>query len=130
MNSSSYRDRIVARFIQDLIGPMSEAEVLADRPTQRYSTGILYPRDSQIMPEEDEDGGLAVNIEDDTASIPEQSDVSLHASLKPSAMGLSFAVRPDSNKSALAATVEIRCATYERIAINDAGEEVEEPPVS
>lgn len=130
MNSSFYRDRIVARFIQDLVGPMSEAEVLADRPTQRYSTGILYPRDSQIMPEEDEDGGLAVNIGEDTASIPEESDVSLHASLKPSAMGLSFAVRPDGNQSALAATVEIRCATYDCIALNDAGEEVEGPPVS
>ena len=129
MNHSLYRDRIVSRLIQDLVGPMLDAEVLSDRPTQRYSTGILYPRDSQIMPEEDEDGGLPVNIGEE-ASIAEEPDVSLHASLKPSSMGFSFAVRPDGNQSPLVASVEIRCATYDLISINDTGEEVEEPPDS
>ena len=64
----TFRERIVDRLRQDLIGPISETEILLDRPTQRYSTGILYPRESQMQPEEDEDGGVTVNDDDDDAS--------------------------------------------------------------
>lgn len=128
MSSSFFRDRVVARLIQDLVGPLSETEVLTDRPTQRYSTGILYPRDSQINPEEDEDGGLPVNVAEDAVSSPDEAGVSLHASLKPSAMGLSFAVKSGSEGRPPATHVEIRCATYERFAVNDADKEVEGPP--
>jgi len=123
-----FRDRIVARLIEDLVGPSSEAEVLTDRPTQRYSTGILYPRDSQILPEENEDGGLAANEVEDATSSPDESGVSLHSSLKPSAAGLSFAVKPGSEGKTVAMDVEIRCATYKCFAVNNADEEVEGPP--
>ncbi len=128
MRAMLLRDRIFARLIEDLVGPLSETEVLADRPTQRYSTGILYPRESQIMPEEDEDGGLAVNEVEDIASNPDEAGVSLPSSLKPSAMGLSFAVKPNSEAPFPAMDVEIRCAIYERFAVNDANEEIEGPP--
>ena len=94
MSKSPFRNRIITRLIEDLVGPMSENEILSDRPTQRYSTGILYPRGSRIQTEEDEDGGLVVNEAEDTASTPEDGGVSLHAALKPSVAGLSFAVQP------------------------------------
>jgi hypothetical protein len=48
--SKSFRDSILSRLAEDLIGPSSHTEVLADRPTQRYSTGILYPRDTHLAP--------------------------------------------------------------------------------
>jgi hypothetical protein len=111
-----------------MVGPLSPSETLSDRPTQRYSTGILYPRESEILPEEDEDGGLAVNEVEDAASSPEEAGVPLHAALKPSTAGLSFAFRPVGRAAAPAIGVHVRCAVYRRFAINDAGEEVEGAP--
>ena len=86
--------------------PLAELETLTDRPTQRYSTGILYPTGSRIEPEEDQDRGLAVNVIEDAASDPEIAGVPLHAALKPSVAGMSFAVEPDG--SDIRATVEFR----------------------
>ena len=93
-----FRDTIASRLGEDLVGPRSEHEVLSDRPTQLYSTGILYPQDSPIEAEEDQDSDLAVNVEDDTASDPDTAGVPLYAALKPSVAGLSFAVNPDTSE--------------------------------
>lgn len=130
MMSAPFRDRMVDRLKQDLIGPLSENEILMDRPTQRYSTGILYPHDSQIQPEEDEDGGLAVNEDEDTASSPDTSGVSLHATMKPSVAGLSFAVKRTGEAVHPVIDVEVRCSRYARFAVNEVGEEVEGAPAS
>jgi len=99
-----------------------------DRPTQRYSTGILYPRGSRIEAAEDEDGGLAANVDEDAASSPEEAGVSLHAALKPSVAGLSFAIQPAETGSSPVIDVGICCAIYKRFAVNDAGEQVEGDP--
>ena len=61
MSTGSLRDRVIVRLVEDLVGPLTSDEVLADRPSQRYSTGILYPRGSRIRPEENEDGGQEYN---------------------------------------------------------------------
>src|SRR5262249_32725447 len=92
----------------------------------RYSTGILYPRDAHIEPQEDEDGGLAANVDEDAASEPEEFGVSLHAALKPAAAGLSFAVESEDGHPII--SVEVRCAVYKRVAVDDAGNEVEGTP--
>jgi len=128
MSTRLFRDRILARLIEDLVGPLSPNETLSDRPTQRYSTGILYPLGSRIEAGEDEDGGLAANVTEDLASIPEEAGVSLHAALKPSAAGLSFAVQPAGHITVPAIEAHIHSAVYQRFAINDAGEEVEGTP--
>ena len=73
--SSLFRDTIASRLREDLVGPRSENEVLTDRPTQLYSTGILYPQDSPIEDEEDQDKGLAVNEPEDAASDPDTAGV-------------------------------------------------------
>jgi len=128
MSTPLFREQIVARLIQDLVGPLETNEVLSDRPTQRYSTAILYPRDTRIQPEEDEDGGLPVNIPEDTASEPEQASVSLHAVLKPSTAGLSFAVESGEDVSHPVIRVQVACAVYKRFTIDDDGNEVEGAP--
>ena len=128
--SALFRDRVVQRLKQDLVGPLSEKETLTDRPTQRYSTGILYPRDSQIEPEEDQDGGLAVNEDEDSASGPDTSGVSLQSTMKPSAAGLSFAVKPMGVSDHPVVTMEVRCARYRRFGVDEAGEEVDGEPTS
>jgi hypothetical protein len=127
MRAPLFRDRIVARLVEDLVGPLSATETLTDRPTQRYSTGILYPRGSRIEAAENEDGGLAVNEHEDAAASPEEMGVSLHAALKPSVAGLSFAVQRADQASPVI-DVDISCAVYKRFAVNDAGEEIEGTP--
>ncbi|MDI1480385.1 helicase-related protein [Polyangium sp. y55x31] len=128
MNTPLFRDRILDRLVKDLVGPLSPNEILSDRPTQRYSTGILYPRDARIEPQEDEDGGIAVNIAEDAASEPEEAGVSLHAALKPATAGLSFAVESSGRESPPTIRVQVECAVYKRFAVDDAGNQIEGAP--
>jgi hypothetical protein len=125
----SFRDRIVARLREDLAGPSSENEVFSDRPTQRYSTGILYPSDSEVAPEEDDDGALTVNEIDDSASNPDTTGVSLLFAWKPSSAGFSFAVKRAGGLTEPVMNLEIRCATYSHFAIDEAGQEREGEPI-
>jgi len=128
MNGPLFRDQIVTRLVEDLVGPADPDEVLSDRPTQRYSTGILYPRDARIGPQEDEDGGLPVNIPEDAASEPEEAGVSLHAALKPATAGLSFALGASGSGDPPVIRIEIACAVYKRFAAGSASGNLEGGP--
>ena len=119
-----FRDTIASRLKEDIVGPLTEHEVLTDRPTQRYSTGILYPLDSPIEPEEDQDNDLAVNMVEDAASDPDTVGVPLYATLKPSVAGLSFAVKPKNSEGCPTVEFRIQCATYECFAIDDNDQEI------
>ncbi|MFC2094966.1 helicase-related protein [Candidatus Bipolaricaulota bacterium] len=129
MSETPLCDRILARLIQDLVGPLDQDEILSDRPSQRYSTGILYPHASRIQPEEDEDSRLEVNSAEDAASPADLAAVSLHAALKPSVVGLSFAVERDSDSSHPVIRAEVTCAVYRRFGVDDDGQEVEGVPI-
>ena len=126
--SPLFRDTIASRLREDLIGPGSEHEVLSDRPTQLYSTGILYPQDSPIVDEEDQDHGLVVNESEDAASDPDTGGVPLYAALKPSVAGISFAVRAETRPQTVAVEFGVQCATYESFAVDEQGEEIPGPP--
>jgi hypothetical protein len=128
MSTPLFQDWILARLVEDLVGPLAPNEVLSDRPTQRYSTGILYPRDARMEPQEDEDGGLAVNVTEDAASEPEEAGVSLHAALKQATAGLSFALEASGLGVRPVMRIEVACAVYKRLAVDDAGNEVEGTP--
>lgn len=128
--STQFRDEILLRLRQDLIGPLNPNEVLSDRPSQRYSTGILYPRDAPILPEENEDGGAAVNEDEDSPSQPEEPGVSLHAALKPASAGLSFALQSETEAIELPIHVQISCALYRRFAVDENGNEVASAPTT
>lgn len=130
MRTPLFRDQIVARLVEDLVGPLKPDEVLSDRPTQRYSTGILYPRDAPIEAEEDQDGGMAVNLTEDAASEPEEAGVSLHAALKPATAGLSFAIEATGKDTRPIIRAEIACSVYRRFGVNDAGIELEGAPLN
>jgi helicase-like protein len=111
-DTQAIREQVYTRLVQDLEGPLEELEVFRDRPSQRYSTGILYPLGTTLPPEENEDGGLAANVQEDASSETDESGVALHAALKPSVAGLSFALRPNSSGKA-EIVVEVTCARYE-----------------
>lgn len=129
MTTMLFRDQIISRLREDLIGPLEPSEILTDRPTQRYSTGILYPRDARIEPQEDQDGGLPVNIGEDSASQYDEVGVSLHAALKPASAGISFALAPANDEQPVI-NVDIACAVYQSFAVNEAEEEVEGSPAA
>lgn len=128
MSSRLFRDQIVTRLVEDLVGPLNPNEVLSDRPTQRYSTGILYPRDAPMEAQEDEDGGVAVNIAEDAASEPDEPGVSLHAALKPATAGVSFALEASASDVHPVIHVDVACAVYKRFGVDDAGKETERAP--
>jgi superfamily II DNA or RNA helicase len=91
MQPEQVRERIVQRLKADLIGPGAIDELIADRPSERYTTGILYPRDERHSPADDDDGGGGDDDDGDVAAAA--SDASpMWAARKPATLGLSFAV--------------------------------------
>lgn len=93
------RQQLLNRLAEDLVGPKSGSEEIIDeRPSARYLTGILYPQQTEFQEDEDEkieaENGSGSNSEvDDT----EQEATSLFRSFKPAACGFSFSVEGDEN---------------------------------
>src|SRR4051794_27556275 len=96
------RDLIVSRLHSDIIGPREgPTELIDERPSARYLTGMLHPQMSEFSDEEDEtveeeNGGTAGGAEDDQ----QQQAVSLFRSFKPATCGISFSVRSTSTEDA------------------------------
>ena len=88
------RRTVLERLRTDLIGPDRIDESLASRPSDVWLTGILWPSNTEVAPEEDERLAVAGSEEGgsdgDDAARP--SGVSMR---RPSAAGLSFALRCD-----------------------------------
>lgn len=101
------RDRILARIFEDLVGPSVDDEEINDRPSDRYLTGILYPLQSEILDEEDE----KLEVEGGNPDADDDDGVALVSTLKPSAAGISFALRhPKGGHATINARV--KCGTY------------------
>ncbi len=87
------REAIVTRLEEDLIGPRSVDELLRSRPSDVYLSGILWPRNTAIAPEEDERLAVAPGEGEegeDAADAAQPSSVQMR---RPSTAGLSFAAR-------------------------------------
>ena len=88
------RQTVLERLRTDLIGPDRIEETLDSRPSDVWLTGILWPANTEVAPEEDERLAVAGSDEggsdDDDAARP--AGVSMR---RPSAAGLSFAVLQD-----------------------------------
>lgn len=94
LETDTYREfrRQVVDFIrQDIVGPSGENEVIADTPTWRYSSGILFPRETpaegEAQPKTDDEVPDLEYAEEDLDTSMEQT-----SSYFPSAMGLSFLI--------------------------------------
>lgn len=98
------RSYLVQELNKDLMGPQKVDEELTDPPTVHYLAGILYPENTKVDGEQDDDSNQA-SPEDD-----EEADVGtlIAASSNPSSIGLTFVVK-------LGATllIKTRAATYE-----------------
>ena len=81
------RQYLVEELKRDLVGPERVNEELEERPTSRYLTGILYPKDSQIAIEEDQDSGEATGPDEGM-----DQGVVMATTTNPSAIGMTFTV--------------------------------------
>lgn len=106
------RDKLIRRMREDLVGPRAPGETLAARASDVYLTGILWPRNTTIAPEEDEQLSATVaggdNEGDDT---PEQAQARSVGMRRPSTAGISFAVATTGEHSA-SVRVDIEFGTY------------------
>ena len=105
------RDVILKRLREDLIGPLSELEVLNARPSDVYLTGILWPLEAYMGEEEDDrlaQFGIE-SIEDDENSAEE--DISLAGLRRPCSAGISFAMRCREDVSEL--NIRVCFSTYQ-----------------
>ena len=85
------REKIVDQFQKDLIGPDDENEVLSDRPSDVYLTGIISPERTHMGAEDDD----RLSVGEDAEGGEESADsgaVSAARSTRPSVAGLSFAI--------------------------------------
>lgn len=88
------RDFVLERLHADLVGPATPDETLTARPSDVYLTGILWPRNTAVLPEEDERLSVAPDGEDPSDDGGEQAQPASVPMRRPSTAGLSFAVRP------------------------------------
>jgi len=105
------RQVILDRLLLDIIGPQfGSEEQIDENPTERYLTGILFPRN--ILVNEDEQGE---SDEPETANSSQNSDedrgVSLFRSMRPPTAGISFAVE-NSSGDVPEILIEVECGKY------------------
>ncbi len=92
MNTMAPREVLVARLEDDLVGPRATDELLESRPADVYVSGILWPKNTAIAPEEDEKLDASSGGEDDGADSADQAQAQAVAMRRPSTAGISFAV--------------------------------------
>lgn len=95
------------RMESELVGPNMMNEELYESPTQRYLTGILWPVGTEIEKEDDEDNSTEEDGEE--SGLPERTAPLMQA-MKPSSIGLSFVVNPETNSL----LVDVQWGQYEQ----------------
>jgi hypothetical protein len=111
----SSREQVISRLAQDLIGPREPDERLRSKPSDVYLTGILWPRNTAVAPEEDERLSLAPGEGeegDDSDAAAQAASVSMR---RPSTAGVSFAARSNTpGPPQLRVSVRFACYIPER----------------
>ena len=115
IDKSQERETVVARLIEDLIGPHYDDEELESRPSDVYLTGILWP--AIVKMSEDDNDGLGTANYGEEANYTNEA-VKTRSLNKPSLAGLSFSVYSKQNRS-----IRVTCkfATYELARTHDCG---------
>lgn len=110
------RDLFVERLAMDLIGPGAPDEVISDRPSDRYLTGILFPPRTGLGADQDEDSESTGDLEGG----PGSEAVAGANVARPSTAGLSFALKPASG-SLPCITLTITGGRY--VGLDDGGDD-------
>jgi hypothetical protein len=102
------REFVVRRLREDLVGPTNgRDEIIAGRPSDRYLTGILFPRNAFLSAEEDE----KLEADDEEEEVAAADQVALWRTRRPASAGVSFAVRQDGSGTP-GLQIDISCAIY------------------
>jgi hypothetical protein len=109
-----FRQEMIEFLERDIVGPGSEAEVIEDAPTVRYSSGILFP---QLVEDAGDDTTRAEGLDTRSRDEEEVGTIEQSTSFFPSAMGISFSVDKDIDDL----VVEIDTAKYVPLEEADAG---------
>ncbi|WP_064994689.1 helicase-related protein [Mesorhizobium sp. WSM1497] len=109
------RESVLLRLREDLIGPRAADETLLSKPSDVYLTGILWPKNTALAPEEDEHLSVAPGGEEQGEDSPEQAQAQSVAMRRPSAAGLSFAASTTHKGANARVIVNVRFATYEPV---------------
>lgn len=104
------REELLNRLSVDILGPSNAVESIQERPTDRYLTGVLWPKRTAFSGAEDE----SLNLNDETPEIDGDAEesVALRNVMKPASAGLSFAVRRFDEPAAIA--IRATFALYEK----------------
>lgn len=106
------RELVLSRLSTDLIGPRAQDETVVARPSDIYLTGILWPRNTAIAPEEDEHLSVAEGSGEAGEEASDQAQAQTATMRRPSTAGLSFAAF---SEGAAGIRVAVRFATYEPV---------------
>lgn len=123
---SKVRLELMEMIRREMLGPGSESmscsfenEIIIDRPTQRYTCGMLYPQDgTRITHDEDiDDSGdtNAVSVDADDGDNYLDRQINLANQFYPSAMGLTVLIPPE----ACSPTVIVSGAWYRKCSLED-----------
>jgi hypothetical protein len=104
------RDVLTSRLTEDLVGPFDPSETIDARPSDVYLTGILWPQNTAIPPDQDERLAVAggdgeAGQEADDGSQPPAAQMR-----RPSTAGISFACAMDGDAPSV--LVEVVCGRY------------------
>lgn len=102
------RDTFLHRLHSDLVGPLSDDEVISDRPGDRYLTGILFPQKTALGADQDDDADISGDTEEGGGGAEAVAGANM---MRPSTAGLSFALRTAPG-SAPTVTIRISGARY------------------
>lgn len=106
------RDILTQRLAVDLIGPFAQDETIDAKPSDVYLTGILWPQNTAIPPDQDERLAVAGGEGDSNEETDEASQPPAAQMRRPSTAGISFACASE-NESAPRVVVEIACGRYQ-----------------
>ena len=95
--SIEIRNILLDELKKDLVGPRTDEEVLPIRipPTNQYLSGILFPLETKIDPDENE--RLSYEINDDGNDVPYEA-VEQNIGIKPSSIGLTCNIKIDTKQ--------------------------------
>ena len=98
MDYSKYyeaRDIVKTIISKDLLGPLSEDEIINDYPVSYYVVGKLYPQNCGITVDR--------SSSEDIGNTEEEQTVALDEGRVPASMGISFALRKGSTEFSISA---------------------------
>ncbi len=95
VDASADSDLLVQRLAEDLIGPRSDDELLTDRPSDVYLTGLLWPQRTRMGGEDDDRLAVGDSSGADDGQESDATAVPAASIQKPAVAGISFCFRSE-----------------------------------